>query len=414
MKIIVIGGGASGMMFSSQYHKKKPEDEIVVFEKYKWVSWAGCPTPYYIANELSFDNVVLRSPEDFIKQGIQVNINSEVQEVNYKDKYVVVNGTKHSYDKLVIASGAKARIQEGFTLTHIKGAEEIKNFVDNNSPKNALILGAGFVGIELAEALIKRGLKVDLVELGSDIFPTVSKELKEELYKEIEKSGLKLHLNSNINDFDKSKYDMFISSAGVTPNLDYLPNELETKDGKILVNEYFETNLEDVYAIGDSVYNRYINEDFYQYSPQGDVANKHGYLLASNLSGDKREWKGTIGSFASSYFDVKIAGTGLSLKRALDLGYNAKSFTLKAQTENSGFKDFKPIKMEVIYDADTNVVLGASAVGYDAVAQFIDQMAIVIVQKIGIENFINIDFCYSPTNSSVWNPLLLTYRKVIK
>ncbi len=415
MKIIVIGGGASGMMFSSQFKKKNPDSKITVFEKGEFVSWAGCPTPYYISNELSFDHVVLRKPEDFIKKGIEVKINSGVTSVNFDEKYVVVNNEKHDYDKLVIAVGAKAKIEKEYNLTHASNAVKIKENLEKLNPKKVCVVGGGFVGIELAESFLKRNLDVTLLEASSTIFPTISENLKEPLFNKMNETNLKYHFNTDINDFsDFNMFDMVVWATGITPNIDFLDNKLNTLDGKILVNEYFETSQKDVYAIGDSVYNKYIGEDIYQYSPQGDVANKHGYILASNLSGDKRVWKGTLGSFATSYFDVKIAGTGLNLEKALKLGHNAKSITLNASTKNSGFENYRANKVEIIYDEDKEIVLGAFSIGYEAVAQFIDQLAIVIYNKMPISEFINIDFCYSPTNSSVWNPLLVLYRKVVK
>ena len=137
-------------------------------------------------------------------------------------------------------------------------------------------------------------------------------------------------------------------------------------------------------------------------------------LLAKHLSGGKVDWKGLIRSFATSFYDIKLAQTGLSLKEALDLGYNAEKVEMKAMYKNSGFEDSIPAKAEIVYDKDRKVVLGGAMLGHQAVAQFIDQIAIVITLETPIEKFIEIDFAYSPTNASVWNPLLVLYRKVIK
>ena len=144
------------------------------------------------------------------------------------------------------------------------------------------------------------------------------------------------------------------------------------------------------------------------------MANKHGILLAKYLSGQNISWKGLLRSFATSFYDIKLAQTGLSLEEAQSLGYNAEKIEMRAMYKNSGFKDSFPIKTEIIYDKDKKVLLGGAMVGKEAVAQFIDQIAIVITLETPIEKFIEIDFAYSPTNASVWNPLLVTYRKVIK
>ena len=353
-----------------------------------------------------------------------MKINKEVSSVNTKEKYIIVDNEKVYYDKLVIAVGAKSKGNNGFTLSHAVDAVKIKKYIKEHNPKKAVIIGSGFIGLEMAESFISQNIQVDIVEMQDKILANIPENLKEELYKKIEQTGLKLHLGTKVEKYLDSKvelsnnetldYDILLTSIGITPNIDFLNNELETLDKKILVDEKFRTSVEDVYAIGDCVYNKYKGENMYIYSPFGDVANKHGIILARNLSKLETSWNGTMGSYASSYFDVKFAGTGLSLEKAIELGYDAQAIEMVAQTKNSGFKDFKPIKIQVVYDKTKKIVLGGVGVGFDSVAQFIDQISIVAYNKMPIEEFINIDFCYSPTNSSVWNPLLVIYRKVIK
>ena len=173
-------------------------------------------------------------------------------------------------------------------------------------------------------------------------------------------------------------------------------------------------HIKDVYALGDTIFTKNIltNDDLYV--PFGDVANKEAIILAKYLSGENVSWKGALKSFATSFYDIKIAQTGLSLEEAKKHGFNAEKLEMKAMAKNSGFEDSKPNKVEIIYDKDKKVLLGGTIIGYDAVAQFIDQIAIVITFDIPIEKFIDIDFAYSPTNASVWNPLLVAYRKIIK
>lgn len=445
MKIIVIGGGAAGMMFSTQYKKANPEDEVILFEKSPYVAWAGCPTPYFIADELKKSDVLHGTPEDFINRGINVKIHHEVTEINFENKTVTVKGDDINgiifYDKLVIAVGAKSfvpnitgysnNLENVFTLSHAEHAFKIKDFLTENKSrlKNAIVVGAGFIGLEMAESFRKNGLNVTLIEKANQIFPNVSENLKKRIYKEVENNDVILKLNSEVmeiisdNNLAKSvklntgellDFDIALFSIGITPNIDFLPQELKTDSGKIIVNDKFETNIKDVYAIGDCIFNKYYKTGRNLYTPFGDVANKHGIFLAKHLSGKNVSWKGVIRSFATSFYDVKLAQTGLSLEEALELGYNADVVSMKAMYKNSGFEDSVPASAEIIYDKDKKTVLGGAMVGKEAVAQFVDQMAIVIALETPIEKFIEIDFAYSPTNASVWNPLLVTYRKVIK
>ncbi|MBP9478285.1 MAG: FAD-dependent oxidoreductase [Sebaldella sp.] len=444
-KIAVIGGGAAGMMFSTQYKKLNPNDEVTVFEKTKYVAWAGCPTPYYISNELSFNDVVLGAPEDFKARGVNVLINHEVKDINFDNKELEIAGSEISgtfkYDKLILAFGAKSfvpsikgykeNLENVFTLSHAVHAEKIKEYLDTKKDlKKAVVVGAGFIGLEMAEAFKKRGLDVTIIEKIDIIFPSMSQEMKEPILKEIEVRDVKLKMNSGVVEVKSSadlgqslvldsgeevNFDVALFSIGITPNIGFIKNDkLETKSGKIVVNDKFETNIKDVYALGDTIFTKNIltNDDLYV--PFGDVANKEAIILAKYLSGENVSWKGALKSFATSFYDIKIAQTGLSLEEAKKHGFNAEKLEMKAMAKNSGFEDSKPNKVEIIYDKDKKVLLGGTIIGYDAVAQFIDQIAIVITFDIPIEKFIDIDFAYSPTNASVWNPLLVAYRKIIK
>lgn len=445
MKIVVIGGGAAGMMFSTQYKKANPNDEVFLFEKSSYVAWAGCPTPYFIADELKKSDVLHGTPEDFIKRGVNVKIHHKVTGIDFQNKTLNVEGEEingvFGYDKLVIAVGAKSFIPNisgyskdltnVFTLSHAEEAFKIKDYLIENKDKlkKAVVVGAGFIGLETAEAFNKKGLNVTIIEKAGEILPSFSEKLKAGVYKEIENRGISLKLNAGVTEIvsqdgkasavklDNGEiidFDIALFSIGITPNIDFIPKNLKTDQGKIVVNDKFETNLTDVYAIGDCIFNKFYKTDRNLYAPFGDVANKHGMMLAKYLSGKNISWKGLLRSFATSFYDIKLAQTGLTLKEALDLGYNADVVEMHAMYKNSGFEDSIPGKVEVVYDKDKKVLLGGSMVGAQAVAQFIDQIAIVTTLETPIEKFIEIDFAYSPTNASVWNPLLVVYRKVIK
>lgn len=445
MKIVVIGGGAAGMMFSTQYKKANPHDEVFLFEKSSYVAWAGCPTPYFIADELKKSDVLHGTPEDFIKRGVNVKIHHKVTGIDFQNKTLNVEGEEingiFGYDKLVIAVGAKSFIPNisgyskdltnVFTLSHAEEAFKIKDYITENKDKlkKAVVVGAGFIGLETAEAFNKKGLNVTIIEKAGEILPSFSEKLKAGVYKEIENRGISLKLNAGVTEIVSQNgkasavkldngeiidFDIALFSIGITPNIDFIPKNLKTDQGKIVVNDKFETNLPDVYAIGDCIFNKFYKTDRNLYAPFGDVANKHGMMLAKYLSGKNISWKGLLRSFATSFYDIKLAQTGLTLKEALDLGYNADIVEMHAMYKNSGFEDSIPGKVEVVYDKDKKVLLGGSMVGAQAVAQFIDQIAIITTLETPIEKFIEIDFAYSPTNASVWNPLLVVYRKVIK
>jgi hypothetical protein len=394
---------------------------------------------------LKKSDVLHGTPKDFIKRGVNVKIHHKVTGIDFQNKTLNVEGEEingvFGYDKLVIAVGAKSFIPNisgyskdltnVFTLSHAEEAFKIKDYLTENKDKlkKAVVVGAGFIGLETAEAFNKKGLNVTIIEKAGEILPSFSEKLKAGVYKEIENRGISLKLNAGVTEIvsqdgkasavklDNGEiidFDIALFSIGITPNIDFIPKNLKTDQGKIVVNDKFETNLPDVYAIGDCIFNKFYKTDRNLYAPFGDVANKHGMMLAKYLSGKNISWKGLLRSFATSFYDIKLAQTGLTLKEALDLGYNADVVEMHAMYKNSGFEDSIPGKVEVVYDKDKKVLLGGSMVGAQAVAQFIDQIAIVTTLETPIEKFIEIDFAYSPTNASVWNPLLVVYRKVIK
>ncbi|WP_064580183.1 FAD-dependent oxidoreductase [Streptobacillus moniliformis] len=428
MRIVVIGGGAAGMMFSTQYKKMNPNDEIILFEKTPYVSWAGCPSPYYIANELPLKKVIGSPSDSFINKGIDVRINTKVSEINFDEKHVIVNNEKVTYDKLVLAIGAKSTLDikkdRYFSISHATDAIEIKNFIENKKPKKALILGLGFIGLEMVEALLLNNINVTVVEKANDVFNILPLEYRNILKEKIKNKNVELILGNGVKEFneenvilennEKIDFDMLIISTGITTKTEILGDKIELLNNKIIVDNNFKTNIEDVYAIGDAILNKNIITNEYTYAPFGDVANKHGMMLAKLLSSKKSEFIGVTNTYATSFFDLKIAGTGLTEDVAISKGYNVGKVNMEVLTKNSGFKDSVPGSAEIIYDKDTNTVLGATMIGNEAVAQFIDQIAIVIRFRIKIDDLISVDFAYSPTNASVWNPLLVLYRKVIK
>jgi len=232
MKVAVIGGGAAGMMFSTQYKKANPNDEVFVFEKSQYVAWAGCPTPYYIADELSFNDVVLGTPEDFIKRGVNVKILHKVTNIDFKNKILTVEGNEingaFEYDRLIIAVGAKSfvpnikgyseNLGNVFTLSHAEHAVKIKEYINENKDKikKAVVVGAGFIGLETAEAFNRKDMEVTIVEKSDKIFPTVSESLKSGIYESIEKHGIALKLNSGVNEIvSENLFDLYPEGAAL-------------------------------------------------------------------------------------------------------------------------------------------------------------------------------------------------------
>lgn len=445
-KIVVIGGGAGGMTTASQLNKLMPNSEIKVFDRGPYVSWAGCPTPYFIAGELEFKSVVHYSADFFRERGIEIYENHQVELIDFDNKTLKVAGEKInetlSYDKLILSLGGKPIIPEFegyepdleglFRLSHAKDAEQIKSYIEKKAPKKAIVIGGGFIGLEMAEAFALNGMEVEVIEKQERLFPRLPESISASIVSKADEKGLKINfgvgLKKILSDNGKIKGvvlendievegDIVLMSIGISPNLELLHKSgFHFDEGnRVYVDEYMRTYMEDVYALGDMIYNKNKITGKMVYAPFGDVADKQGIVLSRHISDSesKLKWEGVSGSFATSFFDLKVAGTGINIQEAINLGYNAKSTQVRAMPKIGGFGE-KGVKIDVVYDDETKVVLGAFGIGKDAVAQFLDQFSIVITTKVPIEQFFNIDFPYSPTNASVWNPLTALYRKVMK
>ena len=443
--IVIIGGGAGGMTLAAQLIKTMPQNRIMLFDKGPYVSWAGCPTPYYIAGQLSFKSVVHYSPDFFREKGLEVYENHLIHRINFIEKYIEVIGDKIEdkvyYDELILSLGGtpiipnfkgyEPEIEGLFRLSHAVDAEKIKEYIEEKSPKRAVVIGGGFIGVEMVEAFYENKIDVTLIELQNRLMARLPEDISEEINNKIAEKGIKIILEDSLEEVISKnnkiqgirlksgeiiETDLLLLSIGIKPNVALLEEsgfEFNV-DNRVYVNEYLETHIPNVYALGDLVYNRDKLRDTMVYAPYGDVADKQAIVLSKVLNGDRSlKWKGVSGSFATSIFDLKIAGTGLNLKEANELFPNVKSTNLRAMPKVSGFGE-KGVKIDVIYDDDKKIILGAFGSGKEAVAQFIDSFSIAITHKIPIDELFNVDFPYSPTNASVWNPLVALYRKVYK
>lgn len=443
--IVIIGGGAGGMTLAAQLIKSMPQNKIMLFDKGPYVSWAGCPTPYYIAGQLSFKSVVHNSPDFFREKGLEIYENHLVHKINFKEKTIEVIGDKIEghvpYDELVLSLGGTPiipnfkgydpQLSGVFRLSHALDAERIKEYIDEKIPKKAVVIGGGFIGIEMVEAFYENNIDVTLIELQDKLMPKLPEDISKEILNEILEKTISVKLNNSLDEIVSKdnkihsirlksgeiiETDLLLLSIGIKPNIALLEESdfILDSENRVYVSEYLETYIPNVYALGDLVYNKNKIKDSMVYAPYGDVADKQAIVLSKVLNGDRSlKWKGVSGSFATSIFKTKIAGTGLNLKEAKELFPNVKSTIIYAMPKISGFGE-KGVKINVIYDDNKKVILGAFGIGKEAVAQFIDSFSIAITFSISIDDLFNVDFPYSPTNASVWNPLVALYRKVYK
>lgn len=451
--IIIIGGGASGAVFASQYSKMDKESKIILLERSSYIGWSGCPMPYYLAGEVSQKAVVGPSVDYFKeKMGVDARLNQEVIAISPSEKTVEIKDLEKGniytlrYSQLIMAMGAKARsfkakglenLQRGhFNLVHPNDIMAIEKYIEENKPKKAIVMGSGAISLEMTEAFIEKGLEVEMFTNVPTLFAgSYQRELLEPLYAKIEEKGIKVHYESLLEEVEvdstgaissvvlntqtKIKGDIFFSAIGVEPNLDLVKKaNIELTSGNLVkVSSFMETSQKDIYALGDLVATTNVITGQEFYLPLGDVADKQALVLAGYLTGKKKKpFKGVAGTNITSFYDIKLGRTGLTEEGAKNMGFQPVVLEVRAVTKVSAFEgsSLSGGTMQLIYDEKTLQILGASMVGYNAVAQFLDQVAIAINFKATLDDMFDVDYAYSPTNASVWNPFLVAYRKTLK
>lgn len=423
-KIVVVGGVAGGMSFANRYRRLNIEDEIIVFDKGPYVSFANCGLPYYISGEISSrSRLLVAREEDLInKFNLIIRSNSEVTNINPQKKSITYikdgQNCEESYDKLVLSTGAKPIVPNisgldtipHFVLRNIPNLDAIMEFIKERNPSSALVIGGGYIGLEVAENLSKKGIKVAIVEKAPQVLTTFDPEMaafaKETLIKNgvdvytnteiVQIDGNHVHLNSG-NVFD---IDFIIASIGVIPNTEIAAKaglKLGIKGG-IIVNEKYQTSNPNIYAVGDAIIvkNQISNED--ALISLASPANRQGRQLADILSDLPVTNRGSLGTSIVRIFNKTFASTGLN-ERQLE-GQNYHVIHLQANDHAGYYPGATLINLKVIFNPDTEMILGAQAVGEKGVDKRIDIIATAIKGKIKVTDLQELELTYSPPYSS--------------
>ncbi len=441
MRVVVIGGDAAGMSAASQVKRRVKTAEVVVLEKSRDVSYGACGMPYNIGYRADIEDLVVLTAEDFKrKRGIDVRLLNEAVGLNEKGKSVTVrniaSGREYeiTYDYLVIATGAKANIppidgidREGvFTLKFLDDARRIKSYIDNKKPKKALLIGGGFINLELAENLKRLGMDVVILEKLSSILLNFEDELRELVYKKLEEHGIELVLDVDVISIDEglvvrtNKGDFhadFINvAAGIKPNTEFLGGTSIklAKNGAIDVDRYFRTNVENIYAGGDCalIYHKILDRNVYM--PLGTNANKAGRLAGANIAGANEKFGGIVGTSIFKVFELGVAKSGLSLKEAINEGYDAFKTTITAPITAHGYPHQGSVSLSFIVEKGSGRLLGGQVVGDFEGVWRIDVIAASLYANLAVKDIQNLDLAYSPPFAPVWDPILVCANQAIK
>ncbi len=441
--LVVIGGDGAGMGAASQARRVLEDISITVFEKGNHISYAGCGIPYFLGGlvESSSSLQALDREKFSEKKNIQIHIQTEVTKVDFKGKTVTFtsqgNTDSVKYDKLIIATGASPIIppiggmdnENVFLLRNLQQGLDIHEKLQSGA-KSVILVGGGFISLELAEAFRAQGLEVTLIERLDSVFPASSPEIQEKVQETLRENGVNLMQGTTINNFtgdgnsitahtDNGDFtaDFAVVSTGVTPATDFLKNsELAMMpNGAIIIDEKSQTSIKDVFAAGDcaTVKNLITGKD--DYIPIATTANKQGRVAGLQAAGVTTEsFPGAIGSQIFKVFDLEVAKTGFNLKDAQEHGLDAeeKSVVWHSRAGYYGDKSAKVIVNLTILKKD-GTVIGGGICGVDYAGLRIHTIAAAVTSKMKIQDLAYLDLAYAPPFSPVWDPVIAAAQNFI-
>lgn len=438
MKILIIGGVAGGATAAARLRRMDEKAEIVLFERGEYVSYANCGLPYYIGGTIGErDRLFVQTAEGFVNRfNIDIRVKSEVTQIDTNSKKVTVHNhtddSKYteSYDKLIISTGAEPikpplpgiddkRI---FSLRNVPDMDRIKKYIDTHNPGRAVVIGGGFIGLEMVENLHDAGLEVCVIERGDQVMTPIDFPMAAHVHQHLKSKHVDLYLNENVTGFKPSDNeisvnmesgksipaDMIIFSIGVRPETK-LAKEARLELGPlggIKVDQYMQTSAPDVYALGDAVevYNPVIKK--YALIPLAGPANKQARIVADNiLEGNKNTYCGTIGTSIAKVFDITVAATGASSKLLNREGIPHVSSYTHGSSHAGYYPDALPLSIKINFSPADGRLLGAQIVGFDGVDKRIDLFAQVIKKEGTIYDLQEIEHAYAPPYSSAKDPV---------
>jgi len=441
---LIIGADAAGLSAAVQIKRRQPQASIKVINKGRIISYGACGIPYVLSGDIaSAADLIHFTPESFENQrGIPVIINREATAVFPEEYSVEVKNletgqtSRETYKKLLIATGAHPHslpvidtAQDGiFSLHTIEDLRRILDFLQDKKPETAAVIGAGNIGLELVEALHRRGIKIllfDIAETPASAWPPsirraiVGKLKEKEIFfsgkttvNAVERKGRSFVLETSSGQFSA---DILFSVVGTKPATEFCGSSLDTmSNGAIKIDRRGRTSAEDVYAAGDcaSVFHQILERNVY--SPLGSTANKMGRIAGLNMAGGSVEFPGIIGTQIFKFFELSLAKTGLSLEEAERENREAQVFSAERPDKAGYYPGAEKVSVEIVCEKNTQELIGATAICMGNAALFMDPAAVAIFSKMKASELAWFDFAYAPPYAPVWNALLSSALKAAK
>lgn len=437
MKVVIVGGVAGGATAAARIRRLKEDAEIIILEKTGYISYANCGLPYYIGDVIEeSNNLILQTPQSFKNRFcIDVRVNNEVISVNSDKKYVVVKNVltnetyQETYDKLILSPGAKPLMpnisgmdsNRIFTLKTVEDTFKMKKFIQDKNPKRVVIIGGGFIGMEMLENLLNLGLEVTLIEGSNQLLGQLDGDMASFVHVKLKNLGIRFFLNTVVSKFEDTgkglnvfvdnqmilQTDIVLMTIGVVPETSFIKNTSITLGikGSIVVNEKMETSIEDIYAVGDAVeVNNFVTNERGLILLAGP-ANKQARIAADNICGLNSRYQGFQSSSILKLFDWTIASTGISEKQAKKLNINYEKVILSPNSNASYYPYGDIMTIKVLYNKNNLYILGAQIIGTKGVDKRIDVFATAMRAQLKATELVNLDLSYAPPYSSAKDPV---------
>jgi NADPH-dependent 2,4-dienoyl-CoA reductase/sulfur reductase-like enzyme/rhodanese-related sulfurtransferase len=422
MKVLIVGGVAGGMSAATRLRRLKEDAEIIVFEQGPHVSYANCGLPYHIGEIIPDEkDLLLQTPESLHERfRLDIRVNSRVTKIDKAAKEVTVKSLEsgqeyqENYDQLVLSTGAKPRmvpipgLERAMVLRDVADAVTIKNLVDQKKIKSAAIIGAGFIGVELAENLQERGIDTTIVEFRENILPQFDSEMIEPLQAELVKNGIRLALSSEVAEVQKDTVrlkdgkivaaDLVVAAIGVVADHQLAVDaELEIgQAGGIKVDDQMRTSDPNIFAVGDAAEKQNMLTGGSQMIWLANLANRHGRLVADVIAGEKVSAKKSIGTGIIGAYGMAASLTGLTEGMAKRLNIPHSVIHLHPGSHAGYYPGAERVSLKVLFDPETGKLLGAQGIGRDGVDKRIDVIATAIYAGLTIDDLMNLELAYAP------------------
>ena len=437
MKVVIVGGVAGGATAAARIRRLDEQAEIVVFERSGFISYANCGLPYYIGGVIQDpEELTLQTPESFFSRfRVAMRVRHEVTAIHPDRKTVSVTNLEtgeefeEGYDKLILSPGAKPTqprlpgvgLDKLFTLRTVEDTFRIREYIDRNHPKSAVLAGGGFISLELAENLRELGMDVTIVQRPKQLMNPFDPDMAAFIHAEVRKHSVKLALGHTVEGFEEQDggvdvllkdeaplhADMVVLAIGVSPDTHLAQEaglELGVKGG-IVVNDRMETSVPDIYAVGDAVQVKHFVTGQDVLLSLAGPANKQGRIAADNICGGDSHYMGSQGSSVIKVFDMTAASTGVNETNAKKAGLDADAVILSPMSHAGYYPGGKVMTMKVVFEKGTYRLLGAQIVGYEGVDKRIDVLATAIRAGMKAAELKDLDLAYAPPYSSAKDPV---------